>query len=66
MPFKSKAQVAKFASLVKEGKMPKATFDKWQAETGSKKLPKRLKQKPVKNKDYNPLDDGYIRKRFSR
>lgn len=43
MPFKSKAQRAKFASLVKEGKMSQATFDKWQAETPSHKpLPNKV------------------------
>lgn len=44
--FKSQAQRAKFAQLVKEGKMEQATFDKWMAETPKgKKLPKRLPAK---------------------
>jgi len=41
MPFKSQAQRAKFAQLVKEGKMSQETFDKWQSETGETKLPKK-------------------------
>lgn len=46
MPFKSKAQLAKFASLVKEGKMSQATFDKWKSETGSvAKLPVKVGSK---------------------
>ena len=48
MPFKSEAQRAKFAQLVKEGKMSKATFDQWNRETGKQKLPKRLKEKKEK------------------
>lgn len=46
MPFKSDAQRAKFAQLVKEGKMSQETFDKWQAETGEKQLPKKIGYKP--------------------
>lgn len=43
MPFKSKAQLAKFASLVKEGKMSQATFDKWKNETKSvSNLPSKI------------------------
>jgi hypothetical protein len=43
MPFKSKAQLAKFASLVKEGKMSQGTFDKWKSETENvSKLPVKL------------------------
>lgn len=42
MPFKSKAQVAKFAILEKQGKLPKGTLKKWAKETPNmKKLPKR-------------------------
>ncbi len=46
MPFKSEKQRAKFAQLVKEGKMSQATFDKWQEETGKKKLPEKAPYKP--------------------
>jgi len=47
MPFKSQAQRAKFASLVKEGKMSQETFDKWQSETPKNaKLPKRALTRP--------------------
>jgi hypothetical protein len=45
MPFKSQAQRAKFAQLVKEGKMSQETFDKWQSETEDKKLPKKVSPK---------------------
>jgi len=41
MPFKSQAQRAKFAQLVKEGKMSQETFNIWQDETGNKPLPKK-------------------------
>ena len=43
MPFKSLAQVAKMASLEKEGKVPKGTVKQWASETPNmKSLPKRI------------------------
>lgn len=45
MPFKSEAQRRKFALLVKQGKMKQSVFDEWNNETGSTKLPERLKPK---------------------
>ena len=43
MAFKSEAQRAKFAELVKTGKMKQETFDKWQSETPKDaKLPERI------------------------
>lgn len=46
MPFKSKAQLAKFGALVKEGKISKETFDKWTSETKNiSKLPKKAIKK---------------------
>ncbi len=46
MPFKSQAQKAKFAQLVREGKMTQETFNKWESETDDKKLPKKVSYKP--------------------
>lgn len=48
MPFKSEAQRRKFAELVREKKISQAEFDKWNAETGKKKLPERA-VKPKKS-----------------
>ena len=48
MSFKSEAQRAKFAQLVKEGKMSQAMFDEFQTATGDTKLPERAK-KPAKS-----------------
>lgn len=45
-PFKSNAQRAKFAELVKQGKMEQTTFDEWQKATGDQKLPERVEKKP--------------------
>ena len=45
MPFKSKAQRRKFAELLIEGKITPETFEEWNVETGSKKLPERAKAK---------------------
>jgi len=45
MPFKSKAQLGKFAELVKSGKMSQETFDTWIKETPSvEKLPDRIRK----------------------
>lgn len=51
MPFKSKAQLAKFASMVKAGTMSKDDFHKWLDETPSvEALPEKVakKSKPFK------------------
>ena len=50
MPFKSEAQRKKFGELVKQGKMSQDTFDKWNHETGKKKLPARVKKQGGKKK----------------
>jgi hypothetical protein len=45
MPFKSAAQRRKFAELLVEGKISPETFEEWNRETGSAKLPERVKPK---------------------
>jgi hypothetical protein len=45
MPFKSQAQRRKFAQLLVEGKISNQTFEEWNRETGSKKLPERAARK---------------------
>ena len=42
MPFKSQAQRRKFAQLLVAGKISNETFEEWNRETGSKKLPERV------------------------
>lgn len=49
MPFKSEAQRRKFGELVKQGKISKEEFNKWNSETGKSQLPERVK-KPSKKK----------------
>ena len=44
MPFKSQAQRRKFAQLLVEGKISAETFEEWNRETGSKKLPDHVKR----------------------
>jgi hypothetical protein len=41
MPFKSQAQRRKFAQLLVDGKISPETFEEWNRETGSKRLPER-------------------------
>ena len=44
MPFKSQAQRRKFAELLVEGKISPETFEEWNRETGSAKLPDHVKR----------------------
>jgi len=44
MPFKSQAQRRKFAELLVKGKISPETFEEWNRETGSAKLPERVKK----------------------
>jgi hypothetical protein len=51
VPFKSKAQRRKFADLLIKGKITPEQFEEWNVETGSKKLPERVKAKaPARKK----------------
>jgi hypothetical protein len=50
MPFKSQAQRRKFAQLLVEGKISPETFEEWNRETGSKRLPERARPKPTRRK----------------
>lgn len=45
MPFKSKAQRRKFAERLMQGKISPETFEEWNRETGSAKLPERVESK---------------------
>lgn len=45
MPFKSKAQRRKFAELLVKGEISPETYEEWNRETGSKKLPERVTPK---------------------
>jgi hypothetical protein len=45
MPFKSKAQRRKFAELLVKGDISPETFEEWNRETGSAKLPERVHSK---------------------
>jgi hypothetical protein len=44
MPFKSQAQRRKFAELLVEGKISPETYEEWNRETGSAKLPDHVKR----------------------
>lgn len=48
MPFKSQAQRRKFAELLMKGEISAQTFEEWNRETGSAKLPERVKRKAKK------------------
>lgn len=42
MPFKSQAQRRKFAELLVKGEISPETYEEWNRETGTKKLPERV------------------------
>ena len=44
MPFKSQSQRRKFAQLLVEGKISNETFEEWNRESGSAKLPEHVKR----------------------
>jgi len=48
MPFKSQAQRRKFAEMLVRGEISPETFEEWNRETGSAKLPERVGKKPRK------------------
>ncbi len=50
MPFKSQAQRRKFAELLVNGEISPDTFEEWNRETGSQRLPERVKKKKTKKK----------------
>jgi hypothetical protein len=50
MPFKSKAQRRKFAELMVKGEISPETFEEWNRDTGSAKLPERVARKEPKKK----------------
>ena len=53
MPFKSQAQRRKFAQLLVEGKISPETYEEWNRETGSQKLPDHVtpkKRAPAKGR----------------
>ena len=50
MPFKSQAQRRKFAQLMVQGKISPQTFEEWNRETGSRKLPEHVAKKSTKKK----------------
>lgn len=54
MPFKSQAQRRKFAQLLVEGKISNETFEEWNRETGSKRLPERVAKKARARKAATP------------
>ena len=49
MPFKSQAQRRKFAELLVKGEISPKIFEEWNRETGSAKLPERVR-KPTKRR----------------
>jgi hypothetical protein len=48
MPFKSQAQRRKFAELLVKGEISPETFEEWNRETGSAKLPERAPKRSKK------------------
>lgn len=49
-PFKSESQRKKFYAMAKRGEISKKTLEKWEKETGKKKLPQRVKKSKKRKK----------------
>jgi hypothetical protein len=49
MPFKSRAQRRKFAELLVKGEITPETFEEWNRETGSAKLPEHVRRRRKKS-----------------
>ena len=49
-PFKSQAQRRKFAEMMVKGEISPETFEEWNRETGSRKLPERVAKKSAKKR----------------
>jgi hypothetical protein len=65
MPFKSRAQRRKFAELLVKGEISPETFEEWNRETGSAKLPERVKTSP-KNRKKEAKSKTGTRKKTAR
>jgi hypothetical protein len=65
MPFKSKAQRRKFAELLMKGEISPETFEEWNRETGSKRLPERVqpRKKPKRKRATRKRSSARSRKR---
>jgi len=50
VPFKSQAQRRKFAELLVKGEISPQTFEEWNRETGTKKLPERVGRKRARSR----------------
>jgi hypothetical protein len=50
VPFKSRAQRRKFAELLVKGEISPETFEEWNRETGSARLPERVKKSSKERK----------------
>jgi hypothetical protein len=62
MPFKSQAQRRKFAELLLKGEISNKTFEEWNRETGSARLPERVRgqgQPEVKREKAQVPDKDY-------
>jgi len=50
MPFKSKAQRRKFAELLVAGKITPEAYERWNRETGSRRLVERIRPRKTRKK----------------
>ena len=66
MPFKSRAQRRKFAELLVKGEISPETFEEWNRETGSAKLPERVGSPPQNRKKKAKSKTGTKARRKAR
>jgi hypothetical protein len=66
MPFKSQAQRRKFAELLVKGEISPETYEEWNRETGSRKLPERVKKKATRKRKVATKRKATKRRRTKR
>lgn len=66
MPFKSQAQRRKFAELLIKGEISNETFEEWNRETGSARLPERVKPRAKRKPKSTPAAAGGTRPKRKR
>ena len=66
MPFKSQAQRRKFAELLVKGEISPETFEEWNRETGSARLPERVRTSPRNRKKKAKSKTGTKARRKAR
>ena len=50
MPFRSQAQRRLFYAMLRRGEIDRATVERWERETGDRKLPERVRKEAARRR----------------